>query len=103
MSSATIELLRIAPDDARADERMRIHIGVAEKLVAARMDLRTTRPVANALSGVARGVDFVAEYPGVAGANAAIFTAFELEYRHEPQSARGARRRSDVLFEVPYR
>jgi hypothetical protein len=72
--------LGVPAHDARADERVRIHIRVAEELVAIRMH-RGERARLEARERRRGGVDFVAEDPEVARADAAIFATFELENR----------------------
>ena len=68
----------IAPDDARGDQRARIDVGVPEELVLVRVHLhRGAGLELGQRSG--GGVDFIAEDPQVAGAQATVFAALEFE------------------------
>ena len=67
---------RVATEDARADERVRVDVGVAQELVAIANDA-ARRTWAEAGERRAVGVHLVAEYPEVPGAQAATFPRLE--------------------------
>ena len=78
MSDLFGRILRIAAEDARADQRMRVDVGVAEELVAIGNDA-AQRTGLEARQRRARRVDFVGKHPQVARGQPAVFAALEAQ------------------------
>src|SRR6185437_7144457 len=72
---------RVTAEDSRADERVRIDVGVAQKLAALRPDLRwISRRERRERRGV--GVDLIAENPEMSPGEATLFAAFQAQLRN---------------------
>ncbi len=73
-------LVGIAADDARADQRVRIDVGVAQELVAVRDAAAPRAPGAKRRQRRRGDVDLVAEHPQVPGADAAVLAALQAQH-----------------------
>jgi hypothetical protein len=71
-------MLRVATEDARADQRVRIDVAVAEEPVAIGDDA-THRAGLEALQRRTRGVDFVRKHPQVPGRKPSILAALQTQ------------------------
>src|SRR5688500_3993355 len=69
-----------APQDAGADQRIRVHIGIAQEFVPIRND-PAQRPRLESRQRRAGGVHFVGKHPQVAGRQTTVFAALQAQLR----------------------
>jgi hypothetical protein len=81
---------RTAAEDARADERVRIHIGVTEELIAVAVHPGDGTD-GEAAERRRLGVDLVGEHPQVPGAQAPVFAGLQAQHRDTARERLGTR------------